>query len=285
MIRRHFKQKVAWARCDTFALAVQYGSGEPPSICCSTGQLQLQQFLLPLNISSSCMMDTTLTPSTFWRVFAHTTASSRWQVSGTCVPKLHTWFTDVIMPYFRLWLHRSSCARMEPIILCTRVDLSSYWQLNATFKWTFQVPPSLLQRQPHSGNSYKNEHCKQNIVHELSRMLHYENQLLLTSTASTWDKLLARIITNGLLLIPYHDSSQQLFLEAMASVSTVLVACYCKIGLERLIFIRWEQERLRTNSYEHLRDCLLRDDGDQTNVGQHVILPSTFTGCPSYMHE
>ena len=62
---------------------------------------------------------------------------------------------------------------------------------------------------------------KQNIFLELSLMLHHENQLVLTGTTCTGDELLARIITNGLLLIPYHDSPQQLFVKAMASVSTV----------------------------------------------------------------
>ena len=54
---------------------------------------------------------------------------------------------------------------------------------------------------------------------------------------------------------------------------------------ERLLFIRREQKRLRADSYQHLRDSLLHDDGDPRNVGQRVILPSTFTGGPRYMHE
>ena len=49
--------------------------------------------------------------------------------------------------------------------------------------------------------------------------------------------------------------------------------------------IRREQKHLRADSYQHLKDSLFRDDGDPTYVGRRVILPSTFTGGPRYMHE
>ena len=57
--------------CDAIRFA-----GEPPSICCANGQVQLHSFLL-LNTSDNCMMATTLTPSTFWKIFASTTVCSR----------------------------------------------------------------------------------------------------------------------------------------------------------------------------------------------------------------
>ena len=34
-----------------------------------------------------------------------------------------------------------------------------------------------------------------------------------------------------------------------------------------------------------MRDAILDQDGDPNNVGRRIILPSTFTGGPRYMHE
>ena len=38
-------------------------------------------------------------------------------------------------------------------------------------------------------------------------------------------------------------------------------------------------------TYRDLRDAILDGDGDPRNVSHRVILPSTFTGGPRYMHE
>ena len=74
-------------------------------------------------------------------------------------------------------------------------------------------------------------------------------------------------------------------LQARHLFQQFLVDRYCKMETERLLFIRREQKHLRADSYQYLRDSLFRDDGDPTHVGQRVILPSTFTGGPRYMHE
>uniref|UniRef100_UPI00358F20A2 uncharacterized protein n=1 Tax=Myxine glutinosa TaxID=7769 RepID=UPI00358F20A2 len=63
-----------------------------------------------------------------------------------------------------------------------------------------------------------------------------------------------------------------------------IVDMYAKIESERLLFIRLHQRQLRAESYAHLRDAV-NNDGDVQNMGQLVILPSTFTGGPRYMHE
>lgn len=59
-----------------------------------------------------------------------------------------------------------------------------------------------------------------------------------------------------------------------------------KMISERLSYIRHHQAQLRVDDYIHLRDAL-NDDADvnASDVGQRVILPSTFTGSPRYMHE
>ncbi|XP_076290998.1 uncharacterized protein LOC143214169 [Lasioglossum baleicum] len=62
------------------------------------------------------------------------------------------------------------------------------------------------------------------------------------------------------------------------------VDMYAKIETERLTYLRTNQTRLRMESYIHLRDALGTDE-DPQNMGQLVILPSTFTGGPRYMHQ
>ena len=64
-----------------------------------------------------------------------------------------------------------------------------------------------------------------------------------------------------------------------------LVDAYCKIETERLQFLRREQTSLRADSYQDLWDAILDRDGDPSNVGHRIVLPSTFTGGPCYMHE
>ncbi|XP_014772301.1 uncharacterized protein LOC106870662 [Octopus bimaculoides] len=57
-----------------------------------------------------------------------------------------------------------------------------------------------------------------------------------------------------------------------------------KMESERLCFIRSHQQKLRSDSYIHLRDAI-NNDAAPTSIGRLCILPSTFTGSPRYMHE
>jgi hypothetical protein len=63
-----------------------------------------------------------------------------------------------------------------------------------------------------------------------------------------------------------------------------VVDMYAKIESERLLFVRLNQKKLRVDEYIHLRDAIA-NDGNANNLGQLVILPSTFTGSPRHMHE
>ncbi|KAJ2941595.1 hypothetical protein O0L34_g14649 [Tuta absoluta] len=63
-----------------------------------------------------------------------------------------------------------------------------------------------------------------------------------------------------------------------------LVDQYAKIETERLVFIRTNQRKLRAENYVDLRDAM-QHDSNAENVGRMVILPSSFTGGPRYMHE
>jgi len=68
--------------------------------------------------------------------------------------------------------------------------------------------------------------------------------------------------------------------------SRFAVDMMAKMISERLHFIRNHQKQLRADDYVHLRDAVNNDANiNANNVGQLVILPSSFTGSPRYMHE
>ena len=74
-------------------------------------------------------------------------------------------------------------------------------------------------------------------------------------------------------------------LKAKRLLQQFLVDAYCKIETERLQFLRREQMSLCADCYQDLWDAMVDGDGDPRNVSRRVILPSSFTGGPRYMHE
>lgn len=63
-----------------------------------------------------------------------------------------------------------------------------------------------------------------------------------------------------------------------------VVDMYAKIETERLNFIRFNQKKLRSEEYIHLRDAI-NSDGNVQDLGKMIILPSSYTGSPRHMHE
>ena len=63
-----------------------------------------------------------------------------------------------------------------------------------------------------------------------------------------------------------------------------VVDMYAKVESERLMYVRLNQKKLRVEEYIHLRDAVA-NDGNVDNLGQLMILPSSFTGSPCHMHE
>ncbi|XP_054290927.1 uncharacterized protein LOC129005912 [Macrosteles quadrilineatus] len=63
-----------------------------------------------------------------------------------------------------------------------------------------------------------------------------------------------------------------------------IVDMYAKVESERLNYIRFNQSKLRVEDYIHLRDAVA-NDGVAADIGQKVILPSSYTGSPRHMHE
>ena len=74
-------------------------------------------------------------------------------------------------------------------------------------------------------------------------------------------------------------------LQARRLFQQYIVDAYAKVECERLHFIRREQKRLRADNYQELRDTIVNTDGNPQNVGQRIILPSTYYGGPRYMFE
>lgn len=59
---------------------------------------------------------------------------------------------------------------------------------------------------------------------------------------------------------------------------------YAKIETERLQYLRINQIKLRTEIYNDLQDAM-QADGNPDQIGQRVLLPSSFVGGPRYMQQ
>lgn len=79
---------------------------------------------------------------------------------------------------------------------------------------------------------------------------------------------------------PGHD----FLLKCGPLMNQYAVDMYAKIEARRLNYFRFHQGEIRADAYVFLRDAM-RQDGDAQNVGRRIILPSTFTGGPRYLHE
>jgi hypothetical protein len=85
----------------------------------------------------------------------------------------------------------------------------------------------------------------------------------------------------------YHiqDRKNNYLLKTRYLLQQYLVDMYCKIETERLQYLRREHKTLRADNYNSLRDSILGGDADPRNLGQRIILPSSYTAGPRYLHE
>ena len=67
--------------------------------------------------------------------------------------------------------------------------------------------------------------------------------------------------------------------------SQYITDMFVKIDSERLLWIKLHQKELRVDDYAHLKDSINNDGALQGQQGRLVILPSSHTGSPRYMHE
>nr|KAJ0204427.1 hypothetical protein LSAT_V11C500276410 [Lactuca sativa] len=82
-----------------------------------------------------------------------------------------------------------------------------------------------------------------------------------------------------------RDQSFSLILNAKRLFQQFLVDSYTMIESERLYFIRKQHKILRCESYDNLRNHQASGSTDISNVGQRVILPSSFIGGARYMMQ
>ena len=59
---------------------------------------------------------------------------------------------------------------------------------------------------------------------------------------------------------------------------------YTVIKQTRLNYLKYNQKQIRAELYNGLQDAMISGDRT-TNVGQRIILPSSFTGGPRQMHK
>uniref|UniRef100_A0A6P4EN22 Uncharacterized protein LOC108043706 n=1 Tax=Drosophila rhopaloa TaxID=1041015 RepID=A0A6P4EN22_DRORH len=62
------------------------------------------------------------------------------------------------------------------------------------------------------------------------------------------------------------------------------VDMYVKVETERLNFIRFNQSKLRSGEYIHLRDAIATEE-HAASIGCLTILPATYVESPRHMHE
>ncbi|XP_052624746.1 uncharacterized protein LOC111916090 [Lactuca sativa] len=80
-----------------------------------------------------------------------------------------------------------------------------------------------------------------------------------------------------------RDHSFSLILNSRRLFQQFLVDAYTMMETERMYYIRRQQHVLRCDSYENLHNQKAQGTTDISNVGQRVILPSSFTGGARYM--
>ena len=81
-----------------------------------------------------------------------------------------------------------------------------------------------------------------------------------------------------------RDNDFKMLLRAGELSHQFIVDDFAKIETDRLNHIRFNQENLHAVSYSCLTDAV-ETDGSARNVGQLVVLASSFTSGPRYMHE
>ena len=64
-----------------------------------------------------------------------------------------------------------------------------------------------------------------------------------------------------------------------------LVDQFCKIELQRLNYLKDNQDTLRAEVYKGYQDATKAADQDIKKIGKKVILPSTFVSGDRYMHQ
>ncbi|XP_071712237.1 uncharacterized protein [Rutidosis leptorrhynchoides] len=82
-----------------------------------------------------------------------------------------------------------------------------------------------------------------------------------------------------------RQSLYSLLLRSGRLFQQYIVGAYCCIELNRIDYIRNNQQDIQNEYLSGLHDAIDRGDYSGSDVGSHVILPSSFTGGPRYMYS
>ena len=62
-----------------------------------------------------------------------------------------------------------------------------------------------------------------------------------------------------------------------------IVDIYAKIEEQRLNYIKLNQDKIRTDTYNGLHDVFTKNETHLSNIGKRIFLPSSFIGSPRHM--
>ncbi|XP_022015050.1 uncharacterized protein LOC110914568 [Helianthus annuus] len=84
-----------------------------------------------------------------------------------------------------------------------------------------------------------------------------------------------------------HDraNTYSLLLRGGRLFQQYLVDAYVCIEQDRLNYLRYNQNALRSEYMQGMHDAVTRGDTEGKDIGKRIILPSTFTGGPRYMYK
>lgn len=83
----------------------------------------------------------------------------------------------------------------------------------------------------------------------------------------------------------YRDMASSLLHHSTRLFQEYIVDNYAKMEDQRLNFIRRNQNTIRCEKYNNLHDTLTSRDSDLSQIGKHIILPSSFIGSPRHMYQ
>ncbi|XP_021986828.1 uncharacterized protein LOC110883349 [Helianthus annuus] len=134
-----------------------------------------------------------------------------------------------------------------------------------------------------------------NILHPLYMSLQYP--LLFIHGESGWSRDLRlqgdgskktnTLTRNMFYSYQLHDraNTYSLLLRGGRLFQQYLVDAYVYIEQDRLNYLRYNQNALRSEYMQGIHDAVTRGDTEGKDIGKRIILPSTFTGGPRYMYK
>ncbi|XP_071718258.1 uncharacterized protein [Rutidosis leptorrhynchoides] len=115
----------------------------------------------------------------------------------------------------------------------------------------------------------------------------FDPTMTLKNPTGTRSRKRTRLTMNMYYAFQLHErqSLYSLLLRSGRLFQQYIVGAYCCIELNRIDYIRNNQQDIRNEYLSGLHDAIDRGDYSGSDVGARVILPSSFTGGPRYMYS